>query len=102
MISQKFQNIFYIANEELYEKGPEQKALMKVMKTSLDHNLKITQAQFSSARRGLVEEQMKFKNFDNYKKKDKPRQLEEKPSEDEHSVQPVDEPVKKDKKVVKN
>lgn len=42
MISQKFQNIFYIANEELYEKGPEQKALMKVMKTSLDHNLKIT------------------------------------------------------------
>ena len=45
---------------------------------------------------------MKFKNFDNYKKKDKPRQLEEKPSEDEHSIQPVDEPVKKDKKVVKN
>jgi len=49
-----------------------------------------------------VEEQMKFKNFDNYKKKDKPHQLEEEPSEDEQSVQLVDdEPVKKDKKNVK-
>ena len=45
---------------------------------------------------------MKFKNFDNYKKKDKPHQLEEEPSEDEQSVLLVDdEPVKKDKKNVK-
>ena len=39
------------------------------MQHSLNHNLMITEKQFANARRGLIEEQIKFKNFNNYKKK---------------------------------
>lgn len=54
---------------ELDEEGPKQKELLKNMQHSLNHNLMITEKQFANARRGLIEEQIKFKNFNNYKKK---------------------------------
>ena len=59
-----------MSHEELYERGPDSKDLLNNMRTSLEHNLKITESQYAAARRGLIEEQMKFKNFNNYNKKE--------------------------------
>jgi len=58
-----------MSSEELTVKGPKQKELLKNMQQCFNHNLDITEKQFSLAQRGLVEEQIKFKNFNNYKKK---------------------------------
>jgi hypothetical protein len=58
-----------MSSEELTICGPQQKQLMKNMQQSFNHNLDITEKQFSLAQRGLVEEQIKFKNFNNYRKK---------------------------------
>ena len=69
LVQQKFNKIFSMSTEELTVAGPKQKELMKNMQVCFNHNLEITEKQFSLAQRGLVEEQIKFKNFNNYKKK---------------------------------
>ena len=69
MVQQKFNKIFSMSSEELTVTGPKQKELLKNMQQCFNHNLDITEKQFSLAQRGLVEEQIKFKNFNNYKKK---------------------------------
>ena len=49
MVQQKFNKIFSMSSEELTVTGPKQKELLKNMQQCFNHNLDITEKQFSLA-----------------------------------------------------
>lgn len=55
-----------MTQEMLHKDGPEHKHLLEHMENSLNFNLDVTQHQYANARRGLMEERIKFwKKFKN-------------------------------------
>jgi len=56
LVQQKFNQIFSMSSEELSIKGPQQRQLMKNMQQAFNHNLDITDKQYTLAQMGLVGE----------------------------------------------
>lgn len=65
-INQQFDEIHWKTQEMLNVQGPEHKELLEHMEQALNYNLDVTQQQYANARRGLMEERIKFwKKFKN-------------------------------------
>lgn len=66
LINTKFDMIHLMTQEMLNKEGPAHKDLLEHMEGALNHNLHVTQQQYANARRGLMEERIKFwKKFKN-------------------------------------
>lgn len=64
----RLENILSMSAAEL-DRKQEHMQLVDFIGQSLEHNLNVTQKQFQIAKRGLMAEQIKHKNFDNYTKR---------------------------------
>lgn len=60
LINAKFDRIHLMTEEMLNKDGPDHKHLLEHMENSLNFNLDVTQRQYANARRGLMEERIKF------------------------------------------
>lgn len=66
LINTKFDMIHLMTQEMLNKDGPEHKHLLDHMENALNYNLDVTDKQYANARRGLMEERIKFwKKFKN-------------------------------------